>query len=448
MEREAMDSQISIAIVVAGGWLIVTLIAGLRAPAQLPRSMMVLATAFMLPGAAFAGSPATLHGFVQSGDSASAQPLTGVKVTLYEASTASPRALDSAKSDSAGRFTLTAPADEAEGVFYVSAAVDKRVEFVAVVGQTLPESVTINELTTVAAGYSMAQFYQEGEISGDPFSLQLAAGMNDNIVDPATGASSPVLLASPNADETISLRSTRALANLLAACVESKRISASFLALTKPQRGKPPRSTAQALANLARAPEQAVSEIFQLTRRAAKYEPALLQQPDAWTVAVKVNDSGSDIREELFGGPANLAFDAKGFAWLTNNVKQGDSVSSKVAIVLQPNGKPANGANGTPLSLSGTAVSSARGSESQSTRAGMSGSATLAGAGENISQSLASMAACRSSRRPAQPSPPITATWMRSTVRRGWHLTTAISGSRASARTASSFTSGGIPTTR
>ena len=123
--------------------------------------------------------------------------------------------------------------------------------------------------------------------------------------------------------------------------------------LTKPQRGKPPRSTAQALANLARAPEQAVSEIFQLTRRAAKYEPALLQQPDAWTVAVKVNDSGSDIREELFGGPANLAFDAKGFAWLTNNVKQGDSVSSKVAIVLQPNGKPANGANGTPLRYGG-----------------------------------------------------------------------------------------------
>ncbi len=73
-------------------------------------------------------------------------------------------------------------------------------------------------------------------------------------------------------------------------------------------------------------------------------------RPDAWTIAVKVNDSGSDAQDELFGGPANIAFDALGYAWITNNVIQGGPTSSDVAIVLQPNGKPADGANGTPRS--------------------------------------------------------------------------------------------------
>lgn len=305
------------------------------------------ATAVALPHGA---SAAILSGVVQSGGTASARPLARVEVTLYEASNTRPRVVDTAMTDAAGRFTVTAPTDEAEGVFYASVEVGRRVEFVAVLGPTLPESATVNELTTVAAGYSMAQFYEGSKISGDPFALRLAAGMNDNIVDPATGASSPVLLTSPNADETISLRLTRALANLLTACVESRGTTASFLALAKPLRGRRARSTVQALANLARNPGRKVSQIYRLTKRAQAYEPALERRPDAWTVAVKVNDSGSDAQDELFGGPGNLAFDAWGFAWMTNNVTQGEPTSSSVVMVLQPNGKPADGANGTPLS--------------------------------------------------------------------------------------------------
>ena len=36
----------------------------------------------------------------------------------------------------------------------------------------------------------MAQFYRTGVISGNSFGLQIAAGMNDNIVASATGESS------------------------------------------------------------------------------------------------------------------------------------------------------------------------------------------------------------------------------------------------------------------
>ena len=76
----------------------------------------------------------------------------------------------------------------------MKADVGEGVEFVTILGPNLPASVTINELTTVAAGYSMAQFFRTGVISGNSFGLRIAAGMNDNIVASATGESSPVLL--------------------------------------------------------------------------------------------------------------------------------------------------------------------------------------------------------------------------------------------------------------
>ena len=116
-----------------------------------------------------------------------------------------------------GHFSISSPNNMSSSIFYVSADVGEHVEFLTVLGTRLPATVTINELTTVAASYSMAQFYKTDVISGNSFSLRIAAGMNDNFVTPVTGGSSFVLLSSPNADETNSLRSTRSLANLLAA---------------------------------------------------------------------------------------------------------------------------------------------------------------------------------------------------------------------------------------
>jgi sugar lactone lactonase YvrE len=304
----------------------------------------------MLPRSAGAAAPASLTGVVHSGGTAAARPLAGDKGTLYEATAASPLALDQATTDPAGTFVVDAPTSESEGVFYVTADVGRGVELVAVLGKRLPPSSTINELTTVAAGYSMAQFTGADGISGDDFALRIAAGMNDNIVETSTGTSSQVLLSSPNADETNSLRSTRSLANLLAAGVVDRGVTASFLALTKPLTGSPPPSTFKALADLARNPGQNVQQLYRLSQRAAAYAPALEGQPDAWTVVVKVNDSGSDEQKKLIGGPGNLAFDARGYAWVTNNVVQGTTGSSTYVVVLRPDGRPAEGTNGTPSS--------------------------------------------------------------------------------------------------
>ena len=310
--------------------------------------LLVAGCAFALAGGASAAPPFAVSGVVQSGGTVSTRPLAGVRVTLLEATGLRPLVLGEAVSDADGRFTVTSPKGTANGTFYLSAAVDRGVELVAVLGPSLPASATVNELTTVAAGYAMAQFTRGGSIAGDPSALEIAAGMSDNIVDVDTGMSSPVLLGSPNADETISLRLTRSLANVLAACVERRSATAAFLAATKEPGGPPPGSTLQALANLARDPSGSVRQIDRLSRLRPVYEPALDGPPDNWSVAVKVNDTGSD--EYPFGGPGNLAFDDRGYAWVTNNVGQGTPYSSPAVAVLKPNGQAADGVDGTPSS--------------------------------------------------------------------------------------------------
>jgi hypothetical protein len=314
------------------------------------RGLIAAAAIVAATGLVSSASAFSLSGVVHSGGTASTQPLPNVNVTLFEATAAQPTVLGRATTDAFGQFTITSPQNTSSSIFYVSADVGAGVQFVAVLGPNLPAAVTINELTTVAASYSMAQFYKTGVISGNSFGLQIAAGMNDNIVTTATGESSAVLLTSPNADQTNSLRSTRSLANLLARCVHDRLVTRFFFLQTRPPVGRLPRNTAEALANLARNPGQNVERIFVLTQFSDLYSPPLVTMPDAWTVTVKVNDSGSDDIELLFGGPGNLAFDARGYAWVTNNVVQGTPDSSRTMMVLKPNGKPADGTNGTAVS--------------------------------------------------------------------------------------------------
>ena len=314
------------------------------------RVVMAGAAMFMTAHTVSSANPKSLRGVVQTGGTSSSQPLANVHVTLLEATTAVPRVVGQATTDASGRFTIPYRKSNSSSIFFLKADIGEGVEFVTILGSNLPQSATINELTTVAASYSMAQFYRTGVISGNSFGLQIAAGMNDNIVASATGQSSPVLLNSPNADQTNSLRSTRSLANLLAACVVDPTVASNLFDLTTPAGGPPPSNTAQALANLARDPGQNVDGIYTLTLLSDLYDPPLVTMPDAWTVTVKVNDSGNDEPDFLISGPGNLAFDQRGYAWVTNNTTQGSPNSCTFNLVLKSNGQPADGSNGTPRS--------------------------------------------------------------------------------------------------
>lgn len=296
-----------------------------------------------------------LTGTVQSGGTTSTHLLTNVLVTVYEATTNAPLTVGTATTDSKGEFSLNPSSSASDGIFYATASLGDGVKLVTIIGPSMPASITINELTTVAASFSFAQFTHDGVIAGNAFGLRIASGMNDNLVSPLTGESSDVLTNSPNGDETNSLRSTRALANLLSVCVLAAEVNsrapvATLFALTTPPDGTAPTDTLQALVNIALNPANNVAAIYARTQvpDVKLYLPSLERMPDAWTIAVKVNDSGSDTI--LFGGPGNVAFDDNGYAWITNNVVQGYPTSANNIIVLQPNGKPADGANSTPKS--------------------------------------------------------------------------------------------------
>ena len=290
-------------------------------------------------------------GTVQSGGThdGTVMRLAGVPVTLFEATAGAPVAVGRAETAADGSFRFGIPRASTDGIFYATAQAGDGVLLVAVLGPE-PRDTTINELTTVAAAYSLARFTDGTGIAGRPLGLRIAAGMNDNLVDARTGHASPVLLAPPNADQTIALRSTRSLANLVAACVRGTAgIQERFFQSATPPHGHAPANTFQALLNVARNPAHNAAHLFNQAQGVpAVYAPGLFSAPDAWTLAVKVNDTGDDAH--LFGGPANIVFDRNGYAWIANNVVQGTPNSGRFIVVLQPDGKPADGRGGTPKS--------------------------------------------------------------------------------------------------
>jgi len=155
---------------------------------------------------AAAAEAASINGVVQKGGTGTSTPVRNAQVTLCEATLNQPAMLGQATTNDAGQFTINSPIGESSSIFFATAKLGRGGEYAVVLGQFLPASTTINELTTVAAAYSMAQFYQSGTIAGKTFGLRIAAGMNDNIVSTTTGQSSTVMTTSPNADETNSRR--------------------------------------------------------------------------------------------------------------------------------------------------------------------------------------------------------------------------------------------------
>ena len=189
--------------------------------------VLVLTGTFGVPADAAAAT--LLRGVLQSGGTAQNKPMADVEVILLDASAARPALVGRARSDDSGRFAIAAMKAQAEGVFYLQARLGADIVLMTVLGPELPATATINELTSVAASYSMAQFLGHKGISGDPQSLRIAAAMSRNLVSPDSGQSSPVLLSPPNGDQTNSLRSTRSMPNLLAACVHDRRVARSLL---------------------------------------------------------------------------------------------------------------------------------------------------------------------------------------------------------------------------
>jgi hypothetical protein len=291
----------------------------------------------------------TFSGVVQTGGTTASQGLSGVKVSIFQADgTGQPTLVGQAVTDAQGRFSAPIGGNVANGVYFAKADVANGVALMSILGESLPATATINELTTVAAAYSACRLLDGNILPSGVLPFRIAAGMSRNLVNPVTGESGQVLLSSPNADQTNSLRSTRNLANAIAACIENAGNVDDLLLLATTPEGAP-QDTLEAMVSIARHPAFSVDELYQFTQRSDAYGPDLEEMPDAWTLAVKVNNTGSAARP--FGGAANTVFDDRGYAWINNNTVQGTTGSSDNVVVLKPDGSPSDGAlPGTPVS--------------------------------------------------------------------------------------------------
>lgn len=306
-----------------------------------------------------------LMGVVSSGPARGAQPVANANVSIYRARPGSPELLGRAYTNARGQFSVTLPVQAATETRY-AVAESGRTELMTVLAADDRPHVRINEMTTVASAYSMAQFFYGKDIMGPALPLQVAAGMFRNLAAPDRGEVSRVLQRSPNADETNARRLMATLSNILANCVRNGAAD-SCAPLFAAAGGA---TTLESAIEIAHNPARNVRDLFALGNAVQPYSPALLasQGPDApdelmrldaFTVAVKVNRTQTRKGKEAcpFGGTGNLVFDTKGYAWITNNVVQGTTKSANCFAVLKPDGSPADGSNGTPKSpLSGGGV--------------------------------------------------------------------------------------------
>lgn len=289
------------------------------------------------------------------------EAIVGSTVTLYAASANAPRQLAQSRSDADGGFTITMPDTAAgDGSLYLvakggRAADDKSgsdnpaIALLTVLGEQAPETVTVNEMTTVASVWTHNQFIDGTVISGQPLQLRIAAGNVPSFVDLATGGWGGAIQDSLNSSQTPTMANFASLANALAGCVtrvKSDACSKLFAAAAGPQ-GAAPADTLAAAESIARAPWYKPERVFALldafypvpqgkTMRAVPYMPYLQVAPSAWVLPLRFGGG------YLAGGKA--MFDSEGNLWVGNNFTIGwqaqDALWQGNASKFNPNGKP------------------------------------------------------------------------------------------------------------
>src|SRR5262250_1277468 len=170
-----------------------------RAMLRINKAQLMICVGLIVGLLSFTSGPAAaavrIEGQVQAGGG----PLANSTVTLWSASAGEPRQLAQARTSSDGRFELGS--QETLGTDVVLYLVAKggqaaltngsgdnpAIAMLAVLGNTPPPRVVINEMTTVASVWTHAQFLSGAAIKGHELGLRIAAGNMPNFVDLATG---------------------------------------------------------------------------------------------------------------------------------------------------------------------------------------------------------------------------------------------------------------------
>jgi streptogramin lyase len=174
----------------------------------------------------------------------------------------------------------------------------------------------INEVTTVAAVYSLSGFMTDAtHVASGPSAnaqqgLANAFATVSNLVDLTTGTAVP---GNQDGNGFSPQSKVNALANLLAPCVNSSGLGSACTTLFSNSRASatapPPANTVAAALFIAQHPAQNVSQLFAFTAAGSPYQPTLSAAPNDWTLAIT-------FFSDNMPGPYYPAFDSKGNLWV------------------------------------------------------------------------------------------------------------------------------------
>ncbi len=321
--------------------------------------VVVLATCGLLSWACNPAAAAVhIEGQVQAGGG----PLANSTVTLWEANAGDPKQLAQTQTGSDGHFELGT--DETPGadvsLYLVAkgglATVNKgssdnpAIALLTVLGNTPPDKVVINEMTTVASVWTNAQFLDGAALKGYALGLRLAAGNVPNFVDLETGGYGVMIQDGFNSTQTPTMANFATLSSVLAGCTTRVKADAcdSLFAATTGRDGKAPTDTLAAALSIAHNAGFKPERVFALLEafypvpqgkhlRATPFMPYLSFAPGAWVLPLKFSGGGN-------AGGAKIMFDSEGNAWSGDNFLVGwqghDDLWDGNLSKFAPNGRP------------------------------------------------------------------------------------------------------------
>jgi len=279
-----------------------------------------------------------LQGKVQSGNCLNTQYLSNYIVSLYQSNLHHATLISETITDINGSYNFILNSIDSNSIYYLTAEFEN-IKLISIIGSPIDNNYNIiNELSTIAALYCFNNFYTQNSIYGLYKGLNTAYMMYLNFVN-NFGTLSEVIMSPPNANQTNTLQLLNSLGNILAICIKNVEIYNNLIVYTTTLLHKPV-NTVDIFVSIIRNPANNVSLIFGTSLIYKIFTPFLQfsNVPDAFTLAIKVNNSGNI--NNLIAGPGNIIFDDNGNAWITNNVLQGTPNSCNFIVVLKPNGQP------------------------------------------------------------------------------------------------------------
>ena len=270
---------------------------------------------------------------------AGAQPISGASVQVYAAgmtgsgSAATALLTSPATTDATGAFTISSGLNcvSSSSMLYLiarggrvgSAPANAAIALSATIGvcsqlsTSTTTQFTVDEVTTVATVWPLAQFFSSGGSVGATATngkgLANAFATAANLADPASGKSPGTGFPATGKSPAPKINS---LANLLNTCVSYAASGSTnpcdklFQSVTVTG-STAPSNTLEAALSLARNPGSNVAGLYAQSATSTAFSPALSNTPSDWTISINFTGGGMN-------GPTGVGVDGQGNVWVAS----------------------------------------------------------------------------------------------------------------------------------